>query len=53
MKPYGLSWSKVAKIAQSGEAEGVDEKTERAVSELMDDDFYEGNSYDVIYADCA
>lgn len=52
MKPYGLSWSKVAKIAQSGEAEGVDEKTERAVSELMDDDFYEGNGYAAIYADC-
>lgn len=52
MKPYGLSWSKVAKIAQNGEAEGVDEKTERAVSELMDDDFYEGNGYAAIYADC-
>jgi hypothetical protein len=42
----------VVKIVQSGEAEGVDEKTERAVSELMDDDFYEGNGYAVIYADC-
>jgi len=52
MKPYGLNWNKVVKIVQSGEAEDVDEKTERAVSELMDDDFYEGNSYDVIYADC-
>lgn len=52
MKPYGLNWNKVVKIVQSGEAEGVDEKTERAVSELMDDDFYEGNGYDVIYADC-
>lgn len=53
MKPYNLSWNKVVKIVQNGEAEGVNEKTERAVAELMDNDFYEGNSYDVIYADCA
>ena len=52
MKPYGLNWNKVVKIVQSGEADGVDEKTERAVSELMDDDFCDGNGYSVIYADC-
>ena len=52
MKPYGLSWNKVVKIVRNGEAEDVDEKTERTVAELMDNDFYEGNSYDVIYVDC-
>lgn len=52
MKLYGLSWNKVVEIVQNGETEGVNEKTERAVAELMDNDFYEGNSYDVVYADC-
>lgn len=50
MKPYGISWKTVSRIAR-GETVRIQPRRARIIEEMLEDDFYEGNSYAVCYSD--
>lgn len=51
MKETGLTWKDIASVGQGGAAR-LPSATSSTISEMLDEDFYEGNRYSTVYADC-
>lgn len=51
-KPYGVEWDMLAKVYKGIVPDGMGDSVYEWLSEKLDEDFHEGNSYCAVWQDC-